>query len=763
MTSIARTSLLSLMLVLCLVNVPIHTTNLGHVRFTNYAALPNMVARSINMAVMDLGKMKQLERQHHITGNNRMMHSYHMAHAGLFNDATAVAALNDKSYITGRATKELARLTNTPYHLLQTDPNVVLEWRRQIAPHCNMPLLRCNLNYAYRTADGTCNNLHNPTWGAAMRPHLRYLPAAYEDGINIPRQLSVTGGYLHSPRVISNVLHSTGTSDLDEGGRSVLMMSWGTLIVFDLIKTPVSTGPNNTDITCCPSAGTTPGSCFPIEIPRGDPRFTSNCMNFVRSAMAPSPLCDMGVRNQINEHTSYIDASMVYGSSQQTQNRLRAGHGGFLKMGPNGFLPPADDSTCTLSAPGEFCFDAGDSKNTLLPSLAALYTVLVREHNRIAKQVQIYNPSWSDEKVFQETRKIVSAIIQHINYNEYLPHVISDADMQVHGLYSTPKGHHTVYNPNVNPTIANVFGAAAFRSGHSSVPNTQGIKDPQTHQSIEVKTESTYFRPALLFAGNGRGADWLNFWQLNSKQARQDRFLQDALRNELLVNEMGVGLDLAAVNIQRGRDHGLPSYNAWRKWCGLQPAHHFGVNTLGLIHHDAPAAILLSKVYKHPDDIDLFTGALSERKIRGTYIGPTFSCIIAKQFQLLKQGDRFWYENDIPNIGLTAAQLNEIKKVRLSQIMCRNIGISQIQLNAFRVPSLHNPLVRCDTLPTIDLRHWIGSPRTHLQSFRLNTGFLLNRSPTVPNNPVTLWSVSSRPYQTIWRSLLTYHNINPSC
>ncbi|XP_033756272.1 peroxidase-like protein [Pecten maximus] len=364
----------------------------------------------------------------------------------------------------------------------------------------------------------------------------------------------------------------------------------------------------------------------------------------------------LSVRNQISEHTSYLDASMIYGSSQETLSRLREGRGGFLKMGPNGFLPPADDSTCTLPEPGEFCFDPGDPRNNLVPSLAALYTVLLREHNRIAKQVQVYNPSWSDEKLFQETRKIMSAIIQHINYNEYLPHVLSDKHMQLHGLYSTPNGHHTVYNPKVNPTTANVFGAAAFMYGHSTIPSTKGLKDPQTHELVEIKTEFTYLRPSLLFAGNGRGADRLNFWQLNSKQARQDRFIQDALRNELLLNEMGVAFDLAALNIQRGRDHGLPSYNAWRKWCGLQPAHHFSVGSWGLIHHDHKAAILLSKVYKHPDDIDLFTGGLSERRIKGTITGPTFSCIIAKQFQLLKQGDRFWYENDIPNIGFTAGE-----------------------------------------------------------------------------------------------------------
>ena len=63
--------------------------------------------------------------------------------------------------------------------------------------------------------------------------------------------------------------------------------------------------------------------------------------------------------------------------------------------------------------------------------------------------------------------------------------------------------------------------------------------------------------------------------------------------------------------------------------------------------------IILCISYRHCDDIDLFTGGLTETPLEGSPIGPTFSCIIATQFANLKQGDRFWYEGSNPITGFT--------------------------------------------------------------------------------------------------------------
>lgn len=69
------------------------------------------------------------------------------------------------------------------------------------------------------------------------------------------------------------------------------------------------------------------------------------------------------------------------------------------------------------------------------------------------------NPSWSGDRLFQEARKIVGAEVQVILYNEFLPKVLGDAYKNVIGSYQG-------YNPEVDPTISNVFTAAAYRFGH---------------------------------------------------------------------------------------------------------------------------------------------------------------------------------------------------------------------------------------------------------------------------------------------------------
>ncbi|XP_069139812.1 peroxidase-like protein [Argopecten irradians] len=756
MASTLRMSFTSLVTVVSL--LPLCLSNPGPVGYLNYATLSDMISHSIKTAVKELEIKKHFEEQHFHSGNDRKLSEGHLWHHARFmfsGDRGKVSQLNDKAYISVRATKELLSLTKLPLEVLQSDPKVVEKWRQCIDPYCSCPVPRCNPKQWYRTADGTCNNLKHPNWGASMRPQLRYLPAAYSDGINMPRIFSITGKHLPSARVISNVIHSTGTCRFDENGYSVLLMSWGQIIDHDLQGTPMTKGFNNSDIMCCSlgeSAADQRGSCFPIKVPLPDPRFRSKCMNFVRSSIAPTQLCDMGVRNPVNQQSSFIDGSLVYGSTEEIQNRLRTGYGGMLKMSYKGLLPPADESKCMLSNPGEYCFDAGDDRNSVVPTLAFLHTVFVREHNRICKKLQYLNPFWNDEKIFQEARKIVAAILQHINYNEYLPPTVGETHMRAHGLYSTPKGHHTVYNPKVNPTASNVFGGAAFRFGHSQVPNLMGMRDPHSQVTKEVPVQFTFNRPAMIFDDHGLGCGRVAHWTLNSKQANQDRLIQDGLRNYLFLDKEGNSFDLAALNIQRGRDHGIAPYNAWRKWCGLKPAFHFGVGPGGLVDMDPESAMLLSKVYHHPDDIDLYTGGLAEMRLKGAQTGPIFACIISKQFEAFKMGDRFWYENDFPAIGFTKGQINEIKGITLSKLLCTNLGLRQIQPNAFMVPSFKNPVVGCEYLPRIDLRYWTDGGRR-----KPYNGMAYHPYSITPYNKMPFWTFSYLPTKMAFPAM--YNNI----
>lgn len=119
-----------------------------------------------------------------------------------------------------------------------------------------------------------------------------------------------------------------------------------------------------------------------------------------------------------------------------------------------------------------YCFDTGDVRSNVQIQLTVMHTVWLREHNRIAKALASLNPYWDDEKLFQETRRIVGAMIQHISYNEFLPIVIGRSSMNKQGISLQKHGYYTGYNNKVNPGIRVEFHAAAFRFGHTIIPDT---------------------------------------------------------------------------------------------------------------------------------------------------------------------------------------------------------------------------------------------------------------------------------------------------
>lgn len=144
-----------------------------------------------------------------------------------------------------------------------------------------------------------------------------------------------------------------------------------------------------------------------------------------------------------------------------------------------------------------YCFDGGDERLNEQLQLTVIHTIWLREHNRIAGHLSQLNPHWDDETLYQETRRIIGAIVQHITFNEFLPVTIGRKAMASYGLDLMTKGFYKGYDPKVNPGIRTAFQAAAFRFGHSILPDVTERYD-KYHQKIgnEFKTES-YFRVDL--------------------------------------------------------------------------------------------------------------------------------------------------------------------------------------------------------------------------------------------------------------------------
>lgn len=192
----------------------------------------------------------------------------------------------------------------------------------------------------------------------------------------------------------------------------------------------------------------------------------------------------------------------------------------------------------------------------------------------------------------------------------------------------------------------------------------------------------------------------------NQRSGRMDPTLTTEVTNHLFEKPgKFFGIDLAAINIQRGRDMGVPGYNHFREYCGLPRAKYFEDLT-GVFGNKT--LLRMSQLYKHVDDIDLWTAGISEYPIQDGLVGPTFACLIARQFVNLRRGDRFWYENAGYPAQFTIEQLDELRKATSARLICDNSDdIETIQASPMLVADPYtNSRVPCHSLPQVDLGRW---------------------------------------------------------
>lgn len=193
----------------------------------------------------------------------------------------------------------------------------------------------------------------------------------------------------------------------------------------------------------------------------------------------------------------------------------------------------------------------------------------------------------------------------------------------------------------------------------------------------------------------------------NQPSQKRDEFVANELTNHLFQFSSPFGMDLVSVNIQRGRDHGIPPYTFFREPCGLSP-----IKTWRDLQEvmSINAVFRLKSLYTHVDDLDLFTAGLAEKPLKGAVVGPTFACIIAQQFSNLRKGDRFWYENSDFESSLSPAQLQQIRQTSLSQIICQTMNeVETIQPFAFlSADNSRNARLSCDNpeIRNFDLAPW---------------------------------------------------------
>ncbi|QDU61294.1 peroxidase [Planctomycetes bacterium Pan216] len=501
-------------------------------------------------------------------------------------------------------------------------------------------LLSADLFAEYRTIDGTGNNLSNPDWGSTGIQLIRISDAEYADGVSEP-----AGEDRVSAREISNAVASQETSIVNDRYLTDFIWQWGQFIDHDI------------DLT----GGGELEEEFNIDVPAGDFFFDptgtgEQVIELTRSIFDTSTGTDSSnPREQINEITALIDGSMVYGSDEETAAALRSFEGGKLRVteSENGDLLPIGESGS---------FEAGDVRANEQIALTSMHTLFVREHNWWADQLAAEHPEWTDEELYQQARSIVVAEIQSITYNEFLPALLGyDAIDDYEG-----------YDPSVDPSIANEFSTAAYRIGHTMLsPELQRLNNDGTEaEEGSIALQNAFFTPSEVI---DNGIDSL-LLGLASQQAQEiDNQVIDDVRNFLFGPPGAGGFDLASLNIQRGRDHGLADYNQMREDYGLER-----VTSFADISSDPNVQANLASVYDSVDDIDAWVGMLAEDHLPGSSMGELASTVISDQFERIRDGDRFYYEN-----VFSGEALAEIESTKLSDIIKRNTSITNIQDNVF--------------------------------------------------------------------------------
>ena len=277
----------------------------------------------------------------------------------------------------------------------------------------------------------------------------------------------------------------------------------------------------------------------------------------------------------------------------------------------------------------EKVFVAGDVRANEQVGLTALHTLFVREHNRICDQLTARR-GCNDEVNYQLARKMVGGLIQSILYDEVLP--LLGVDLAA-----------DIYKQDSQGEIINSFATAAYRLGHTMITADIPMIYEDCSQAGSVPIEmlslqTAFFNPSII---QTEGISPILRGLNAQTQEALDAKLVDPLRNFLFGPPGAGGLDLAALNIQRGRDHGLPDYNSLRVMFGLNPVRNFGQ-----INADPQIANTLEDLYDRINNVDPWVGMLSEKPMPGKDIGETLNAILSHQFNTLRQADRFYYTRD---------------------------------------------------------------------------------------------------------------------
>ncbi len=477
-----------------------------------------------------------------------------------------------------------------------------------------------------RPEDGSGSNDANPDWGKTDAELLRLAPN--ENGENG----EMSGADRPNAREISNAVAQQTEDTENAAGASDFLWIWGQFLDHDLSLT---------------EGGDT--ETANIEVPMGDPFFDPF---FTGDVEIPFSRVDEHDGAYVNEITAFVDASMIYGSDAEMVDSMRI-DGGKLVMTEEAQLELEGTTLLT-----------GDVRAAENVALSTMHTIFTREHNRIVDELAADDPSMTDDQLFDTARAHVEGIVQAITYNDFLPILIGEDAI----------ASYSGYNADVNSGISVEFSTAVYRLGHTLLSSNLQLMSEDGNTNSQLALRDAFFTPSKL-SEEGFIEDLLRGSATQTSQAVDTMVVED-VRSFLFGPPGAGGFDLAALNIQRGRDLGVATYNDLREAVGLERA-----ETFADITSDEDLATALEGVYGDVDLVDAWIGGLAEDPVEGALLGEMFSVVMIDQFTRLRDGDAYWSEG---RDGLSQETIEALWDTTLADVILRNTDVEAIQNDVFK-------------------------------------------------------------------------------
>jgi hypothetical protein len=504
-----------------------------------------------------------------------------------------------------------------------------------------------------RTPDGTGTDPIHPDMGSAGSRFGRNVPLDDTRPQNVLKP---------NPRTVSNELLAR-KDFIPATSLNVLAAAWLQFEVHDWM----SHGTNELD------------DPWEIELDREDP-WPERPMQIRRTQVDATS--DGGPPTYRNTETHWWDASQVYGSSPIIEKIVRAGTAGHVKLSPEGVIP--FDPPNMPPIPGVDI--AGVTGNWWL-GLAMMHTLFMMEHNSICDHLAAVYPSWDDDQLFDHARLINAALIAKIHTVEWTPALLADSDLELGMRWNWwgaqgERLQKQVGRLTKSEEFSGVPGSDLYYHGapyamteefvavyrmHPLIPDDYSIRASSDNGLIQeldfthlagVRTHLVLDDPRIcmndLFYSFGTSHPGAIV--LHNYPNRLRHFSEPD----------GTILDLAATDILRIRERGVPRYNEFRRKFHLNPATRFED-----FSQDPEVVEDLRRIYDCPDDVDLMIGLYTETPPAGFAFSDTaFRVFILMATRRLKS-DRFFTYDYRPEV-YTPEGLSWIENNTMASVILRH-------------------------------------------------------------------------------------------